>query len=214
MSYHRLAPSALLALVFVLATAAVADAQVCMGLPTSQGQMSLQADVATTGSDQSFGARLGMNFNTEYTLDFAMRRPTYEHGNGLVVSAGIGYEAALYQPPVCFTLGVRHERVPGADGDDSGTTLIPIGVGIGKSLGSSRGLSFSLFAMPEYMIVANPAPEGDFDSFWDELGKRSEGRGIVGLLLGTPFIYTTGSVEVSTRNDLEPTFQIGVGVVF
>lgn len=206
--------SAVLAGLLTLAFAAPAAAQVCMGLPTDPGQMSIQADVASSAGTSTFGGRLAMNFNTEYSLDLGLQRPQFDYGTGLVVGGAIGFEMEEYRPPICFTLGVRHERAPNPDGTDSGTTMIPIGMGIGKRLGSARALSLSLFVRPEYILVANPGPAGEFDSFWDELGERSEGRGIIGLLLATPFLYTTGSIEIATRNDFEPIISIGLGVIF
>ena len=62
--------------------------------------------------------------------------------------------------------------------------------------------------------MLEPDPEGEFETFWDELGHRSEARGSLGLLLGTPFIYGSGAIEITTRDDPTPTLSIGVGVVF
>jgi hypothetical protein len=188
-------------------------AQVCLGIPAEEGQISLQGEVLSNGTVNSYGGRLGLNFNTEYAFDVTLRRPHTDAGNGLVLSSLIAYEMDLYEPPVCFTFGVRYERHPVAEDEDRSETLIPIGIGIGKRLGSSKGLSLALFLRPEYMIRLRPNPDREFDSFWDELGHRSEGRGVIGLLAATPFLYATGSIEIETP-DYEPTFSIGLGVTF
>jgi hypothetical protein len=204
--------TALLALLAI--SAGEAAAQVCLGLPAAEGQISLQGEVSAGRSRPSVGGRLGLNFNTEYSLGFAVRRPEYEAGRGLMVAGQLGYEMEDYAPPICFVIGVQHERLPRAETTDSTLTMIPIGIGIGKRLGSARGLSMALFILPEYLYVAKPRPEGEYENFWDELGVRSHGRGTIGLLVATPFIFASGRVELSTLNNYAPTMTLGVGLIF
>jgi hypothetical protein len=201
-------------LVATLALALEARAQVCMGLPSREGQIAVQAEVSSRENTQFYGGRLAMNFNTEYALDFAVRRPQYENGLGLTLYGGIGYEMEDYKPPVCFLVGVRHARIPRAEGKDSTLTMVPIAVGVGKRLGSARGLSLSLFVLPEYIYVAQPKPETEETNFWRQLGQRSQGRGVAGLVLATPLIFVTGSAEVSTLDKYVPTFTVGFGLLF
>ncbi|HEX6939649.1 MAG TPA: hypothetical protein VF158_09570 [Longimicrobiales bacterium] len=213
MSYARNFAGTVIAGALILAGAAPAWAQVCMGIPADDGEISLQGEVIADGSDAAYGGRLGVNFNTEYTFDLSLRRPQHDAGLGLILAGSIGYEMIEYTPPVCFTIGVRHERRPVANGEDEAETLIPIGLGIGKRLGSAKRLSLALFVRPEYVVRIRPDPVEESDSFWDDLGRRSEGRGTIGLLASTPFLYGTGSIEISTR-DYEPEFVLGLGVTF
>ncbi len=205
--------SAVLTAVLALVPASVASGQVCLGSPAGAGEISVQGEVLSNGSVNSYGGRLAMNFNTEYAFDFGLRRPQHEEGLGLILAGAIGYEMTEYEPPVCFTVGVRHERRPVADGEDTTETLIPLGFGVGKRLGSAKRLSLALFVRPEYLIRIEPDPVGESDTFWDELGRRSEGRGVIGLLAATPFLYGTGGLEISTR-DYRPTLALGLGVTF
>jgi len=198
----------------MLLLAGEAAAQVCLGLPAGEGQISLQGEVSARGSQPAVGGRLGLNFNTEYSLGFGVRRAEYDAGRGLTLSASLGYEMEDYAPPVCFVVGVQHERIPREEAADSAVTIVPIGIGIGKRLGSARGLSLALFILPEYLYVAKPSPEGEFETFWDELQARSHGRGSIGLIVSTPFIFATGRVEVSTMNNYTPTVSLGVGLIF
>ncbi|HEY8482961.1 MAG TPA: hypothetical protein VIL13_00010 [Longimicrobiales bacterium] len=220
MSNARIPTAVLSALVGLLGllgllAASPARAQVCLGLPARDGQISLLGEIASSPTGPtSYGGRLGVNFNTEYSLDLALRRPYYDEGIGLVVSGGIAYEMERYRPPVCFIMGLRHERMPTAEGDDLSATHVSLGFGIGKRLGSARGLSTTLFLRPEYLVRIRPNPTGEYETFWDELGARSGGRGVIGLLLATPFLFGSGSIEVDTRNDYEPTIALGVGLTF
>jgi hypothetical protein len=191
-----------------------AAAQVCLGLPASEGQISLQGEVSAGGARQAVGGRLGLHFNTEYSLGFSVRRPEYDAGRGLELSGMLGYEMDDYAPPVCFVIGVQHNRLPMPAAEDSTLTMIPIGLGIGKRLGSARGLSLALFLLPEYLYVAQPKPAGEYENFWDELGARSAGRGTIGLLIATPFIFASGRVELSTLNNYTPTVTLGLGLTF
>jgi hypothetical protein len=200
------------ALFFVSATEALA--QVCLGLPSGEGQISLQGEVSASTARQSVGGRLGLNFNTEYSLGFAASRPEYDAGRGLSLSGQLAYEMEDYAPPICFTIGVRHDRLPVAESNDSTLTMVPIGLGIGKRLGSARGLSLGIYIMPEYLYVAKPRPEGEYESFWDELGVRSHGRGVIGELVATPFIFATGRVEISTLDNYNPMVTLGLGLIF
>lgn len=200
--------------IVLLLVAGEAAAQVCLGLPAGEGQISLQGEVSAGKTRPAVGGRLGLNFNTEYSLGFSVRRPEYDAGRGLILSGSLGYEMEDYAPPVCFVVGVQHERFPRAEATDSALTMIPIGLGIGKRLGSARGLSMALFILPEYLYVAKPRPEGEYETFWDELQVRSHGRGTIGLIVATPFIFATGRVEVSTLNNYTPTVALGVGLTF
>ncbi len=201
-------------LTLLVLSATDAAAQVCLGLPASEGQISLQGEVSAGGAREAVGGRLGLNFNTEYSLGFAVRRPEYATGRGLSISGALGYEMEDYAPPVCFVIGVHHERIPVPEAADSALTMVPIGLGIGKRLGSARGLSLALFLLPEYLYVAKPRPEGEYEDFWDELGARSQGRGTIGLLVATPFIFASGRVEISTLNNYTPTVTLGLGLTF
>lgn len=176
--------------------------------------MSVQADIVTRGLETSYGGRIGMNFNTPYSIDVWARRPRYDDGRGVTISGMIGYEMEEYKPPVCFLFGVRYTREPTDTDEDLSTTMIPVGLGIGKRLGSAKGLSLALFVIPEYLYVADPKPVGDFDDFWDELRARSQARGVIGLLVASPFIYARGSIELATFDDYVPTVSLGVGLTF
>lgn len=202
------------ALVFIHLAGTDAAAQVCLGLPAAEGQISVQAERSTGGGADAIGGRLGLNFNTEYSLGFSVRRPEYDLGRGLSIGGTLGYEMEDYAPPVCFVIGVQHDRTPLPDGDESRMTMIPIGLGIGKRLGSARGLSMALYLLPEYLYVAKPSPVGEFETFWDEVGARSHGRGTLGVLVATPFIFATGRVEISTLNDYAPAVTVGLGLTF
>lgn len=204
---------AVLASALILTIAAPAGAQVCLGSPADPGEIAVQGEVVSDGRTNAYGGRLGLNFNTEFAFDFSLRRPEYDPGLGLVLAGAIGYEMTDYVPPVCFTIGVRHERRPVPGSEDATETLIPIGFGIGKRLGSAKRLSLALFVRPEYMVRIRPDPVGGDGTFWDELGRRSEGRGVVGILAATPFLYGTGSIEISTR-DYRPELALGLGVTF
>ncbi|HEX7120579.1 MAG TPA: hypothetical protein VF212_17435 [Longimicrobiales bacterium] len=213
MSYARHLAGAVVAGTLIVAGATPAWAQVCMGIPADDGEISLQGEVVSDGTVNAYGGRIGMNFNTEYAFDFSLRRPQEDAGLGLVLTGSIGYEMLEYEPPVCFTIGVRHERHPVTGGEDATETLIPIGFGIGKRLGSAKRLSLAIFVRPEYLVRIRPDPAEEADSFWDDLGRRSEGRGVIGLLASTPFLYGTGSIEISTR-DYRPELALGLGVTF
>jgi len=213
MGYARIALAVVCAGALALAFPSRASAQVCLGIPAEPGEISVHGEVISSGSSASYGGRLGMNFNTEFAFDFGLRRPLHDDGRGLILNGGIAYEMEDYRPPVCFTFGVRHERRPLADGGEATRTLIPIGLGVGKRLGSAKSFSLALFLRPEYLIRLKPDPEQEYESFWGELGERSEGRGTIGLLMATPFLYATGSLEIATR-DYTPSVSIGVGVTF
>lgn len=212
---HREISSIGMAVMALLAMSVTeAAAQVCLGLPASEGQISLQAEVSAGGARQAVGGRLGLNFNTEYSLGFSARRPEYATGRGLSLGGALGYEMEDYAPPVCFVMGVQYDRIPRPEAEDSTITMIPVGLGIGKRLGSARGLSLALFILPEYLYVVRPRPEEEYENFWDELGARSQGRGTIGLLVATPFIFASGRVEVSTLNNYVPTVTVGLGLTF
>jgi hypothetical protein len=71
-------------------SAAEAAAQVCLGLPAGEGQISVQGEISAGGARQAVGGRLGLNFNTEYSLGFSVRRPEYELGRGVSLAGSLG----------------------------------------------------------------------------------------------------------------------------
>lgn len=205
------------ALVAAFATASELNAQVCIGLPAVEGQIAVQANLASQPSGPSYGGRLGINFNTDYSLDVGVDRTEHDTGNGTVIQGILAYEMTEYKPPICALFGVRHEIYSDAEGEDRTTTSIPLGLGIGKRLGSARTFALTLFVRPEYHYVLDPPTQSGSDedrTFWQQLRDRSEGRGTVGLILSTPLLYATGGIEVATRDDFEPGFRFGVGLLF
>ena len=202
----------MLAALAPFAAAADAMAQACIGLPADQGRIAVQLEATAGDAKPSYGGRLGMNFNTPFTLEASIQRPRFASGIGTAVGAGLAYEMLVYEPVLCPFAGFRHETRP-VDGGEKQTRLVPLGIGIGRRLGSARGLSFSIFARPEYLyVVDRDGPDGE--AGLRGLGDRSEGRGVLGVVLASPFLYATGAVEVGTIDDYEPHFTLGIGMTF
>lgn len=210
MSIPRTATLTAAALLSGLVATAEARAQACLGLPATDGHLSIE--VTTSEPGPGYGGRLGMNFNTPFTLELGLERPHHSGGRGTTIATDIAYKMLAYEPALCPFIGFRYEERPTSAGDDI-ARMIPIGLGVGRRLGSMHSLSLAVFARPEYLHVLDRRVD-DAGTAFDGLADRSEGRGVLGLLVASPFVYATGHVEVYTRDDLDPRFRLGVGMTF
>src|SRR5690625_6820176 len=123
----RAGPAISIVIVFVILRCETSEgwAQICMGLPAGEGQISIQAERSTGGGPDAFGGRLGLNFNTEFAFGFNLHRPEHDEGRGLIIGGTLGFEMDEYRPPICFVIGVEHERTPLGQGEEARGTLVP-----------------------------------------------------------------------------------------
>lgn len=211
MLHRRCTYPGLFSIFLVLALPATALAQVCFGLPAEDGHISVQLQATARDPEPSYGGRVGMNFNTPLSIDLAVDRPDFSAGTGTTVSTAVAYRIPVFEPAMCPLVGLQYSTRPSVAGDVT-STLMPIGLGVGRRLGSARSIRLGVFARPELLYVIQSdgltGPEGD------GLPDKFEGRGVLGLILATPLVYGIGSVEVASLNDYDPVFSVGVGVTF
>lgn len=202
--------------VLFIVTASESLAQSCIGMPIRDGQMALQGEATGRSGEAGLdlGGRVGVNFNTPFSLDFAVARPEFDTGRGTTASSRVAFEIVDYEPSVCPYAGVEYENRPGLADDEADTrVLLPIGIGFGKSVGSARLLTLSLFAAPELVFLPGEEPE-DATGFFREIRARTMGRGALGLVMGTPFLYGTAGVRLTTVAEDDPLFSLAIGMIF
>jgi hypothetical protein len=190
-------------------------AQACIGIPIRDGQMAVQGEATGRSREAGLdlGGRVGVNFNTPFSLDFAVSRPDYDAGRGTVIATRLAFEILDYQPSVCPYAGFEYQSRPGPNGEADTRVLLPVGIGFGRTVGSARMLSLSLFATPELVFL--PGEDAtDPAGFFDEIRARSMGRGTLGLVMGTPFLYGVAGVQLTTVAADDPVFSLGIGMIF
>lgn len=103
MSVRRVIPVFALTSVLGLAPISAALAQVCIGLPARDGEMSIQGSVLGNADEggTGYGGRLGINFDTPMSLDGSLERPRFDNGRlGTSLAGILAYEIYDYEPSV------------------------------------------------------------------------------------------------------------------
>ncbi|MBA4158041.1 MAG: hypothetical protein H0X65_11265 [Gemmatimonadetes bacterium] len=141
-----------------------ADAQVCIGFPTFGGQAAAAVTTSFPAGGNSLGGEFGYNAVGPLSLfGGASVRQFNEEGVADVTSAGGGIalevgaiDAALPAGiSACPVVAVRFPNI-----DDTDTYRIPVGLGIGTTLGMNGALSLSPYVIPQLSFLRSPGVTG------------------------------------------------------
>lgn len=195
-------------LVLTLVAVAPLMAQACIGYPTDRGEMLLNPGITFADNSTSFGALANANLADELALEGGLGITTYDHidSNGVNFSGRVAYELDMPDASVCPFSGLGYERVSD-DGDTYSALLVPVGVGLGKTFPAGTDYTFALSGAPHLLFVRQS--ESGFDSDTDfEFGLS------LTATLGTDRFYGGFALGITTVENSDTSFRIGVGVPF
>jgi hypothetical protein len=192
-------------LAFVLAAPADADAQVCIGFPTTGGQMAAAFTANFPTGGNTFGGEFNYNFPGPGSVfaGIATQSPENEETR-TSVGGGASFELAALTAALpagisaCPVLAVSATF----QGDDTWTSF-PIGVGFGATLPlGEAGLSLSPYVVPQFVIRTGDNSSNDF---------FLEGGALLNI---TPSIYAGATVNRLFIDGQKSELGLKIGVVF
>ena len=195
----------LLAALATVALAAPAQAQICAGYPSSDrgfyfgGRADFPEDLDSFGVEANYnasgplGVYGGLNVVSIEDLDDSDFNVFFVGAAFEVASLG-----AIIGPEVSVCPNVE---VHFSDEDDSGT-VIPIGLGIGGSLGTP-GVAIHPYVNPQLFII---------NTGGDDSETETEFGGKAGVMLGIGMFSVGGEVQQIFVDDSDPVFGIRFGI--
>jgi hypothetical protein len=158
----------LLAGAVLLIAAPALHGQVCVGVPTHDGQLHLAGVAALGGDAPALGMEFGANFTGYLSSTFAYLRSEGDDGTTDRFDGRFTYEIPVTLPQACPTLGVSLSRFD----DGSERLTIPVGVGIGGPILFRPNAEVGLHAIPRYLWVQDrtAGERTRSDGFGAELG--------------------------------------------
>lgn len=191
-------------------------AQACIGYPTDRGQMVLNPGITFGDNTTSFGALANANLADELALEGGFGITSYDDrdSNGVDFSGRVAYELNLAgdmpDVSVCPYTGLGYARVSD-DGATRSGLVLPLGVGVGKTFPAGTGYTFSLSGAPHFLLVRQSSSREGFDDVSEtdfEFGLS------LNATLGTERFYGGFSLGITTVEDSDTSFRVGVGIPF
>lgn len=207
---YRTTTCTMAAIAVLAATAAPALGQACLGIPAGNGQFALGPTASFMEGAKSYGADFQANLDGAVSIGagYALTDVDEVDTNGNTLTGAASYELAAGSLSVCPTVGVEYMWFSEGDGSVSNTTF-PVGIGIGKSFSAGESLSITPYAMPQYLHMRATAEFGGVSA----TESANEFGGTLGLQLGTDRIYGGGGLSMTTIDESEPVYFVGLGFV-
>lgn len=194
-------------------TPAVVQAQTCIGVPITAGQLALGAEVGFFDGGKSYGGIGTANLSGPLSLQarFDVIKiddvPDGEDDSTTTFGGQVAYkltETSSYS--VCPFVGARYL----SEGDDDfgvSALVIPIGVGVGLAL-PTGGLDLSAFATPQLLIT-----RAEVTFLGESVSDTSTDFGTeIGARIRTGPLFFGGSVFMTSVEDSDPEFRIAAGI--
>jgi hypothetical protein len=189
---------------FGLAGATQSEAQVCVGFPNAAGQLAVGLTTSFPTGGNTFGAEAGYNFAGPLSAFAGLTVDTRGDDDVTGLGGGIAFEVpaigALLPAGIqaCPTVSIRFTDI-----DVTDAYAVPIGVGLGTTLGLEGALSLSPYVIPQLALLRGP---DDDDSFF-----MLDAGALVGFAGN---FYAGAQVNRSFRQGGDSVFGIKVGVTF
>lgn len=201
-----------------LALPGVLQAQACIGVPSADRQFGLAGAMGVTEGQKSYGGELSANLAGPITVGggYALVKPDDVDTNGNHFQGRAAYEMSVANFSVCPTSGVGYTRFHEEEAGESATvtaTVIPVGLGFGKSLRAGENMSITLSAVPQWLFVKNRAEMTGTINMEAEESDNAFGADF-GVNFGMRSFYAGGGVSVNSFEGSEPVYTFGLGVLF
>jgi hypothetical protein len=216
------APLAIAAVLLTEATAA--PAQACRGVPSQGGRFALQTGVGLTSGATSYGVDFTANLRGPWALSagYALTDLQDAEPHGHTFTGRVAFEIPGAAVSVCPALEVGYSRVSGLSTNiypGPYTTVTSVAPVVNVSAGSTLTLTPALFATPfaglgmTLLHSVAQAKSGGFssDKYKDDASAISA---VLGLLVGSQTVHVGVRMSLTTLEDSDPLYTLGVGFVF
>jgi hypothetical protein len=207
------------AAVLALLTPAVAAAQACIGVPTTGGQFALAGEVAFPENATSYGADITADLVGPLSLGagFAITKLDDIDENVTTFGGQAAYELPGVSVSACPVVGAEYSTWSDtflAGSVDISQLVIPVGLGIGTILQAGSSTDILLFAVPQFLHIRTTIEASDGVDSIDETESDNEFGAEAGVRFVFGSIFAGGGVFMTSIEDDDPTFNLGLGVVF
>jgi hypothetical protein len=205
-------------MVAALTLPGVLQAQACLGVPSGDRQFGVQGGMGFTEGFKSYGGEVNANLNGPLSVGggYAMVKPDNVDTNGNAFSGRAAWELPVAMISVCPVSGVGYTRFHDEEAGESATvtaTVIPIGIGFGKKLMASENMFVTVSAVPQFLHIRNHAEStGTINMELDD--NQNEFGAEFGMSFGMRNFYAGGGVSITTIENDDPTFSVGLGFLF
>ena len=199
------------------ALSAEAAAQACIGVPIGNGSFAIEGQFATSDGSKSYGATATANLQSPITIQGGY---TLTDLDGVEKNANgfhglVAYEVPTRSFSACPLVGISYNKWSddflGVDVDVT-ETVIPIGLGIGKTIPAGSNLGLTLFAVPQFLHIRGKI-EADGGTGSETASDNSNEFGSeFGFRLGGSAFFAGASVMFTTVEDSDPSFGVTLGI--
>lgn len=193
-------------------------AQACIGVPAGNGQVALSGGAGFTEGVKSYGAEAAFNLVGPVSLEAGYSLVTFDDidNNGNTVSGSGAFELPVPGLSVCPAAGVSHmrwsERFELAEVTLT-STIIPVGMGVGRELPAGPNLFVTLFAVPQFLHVRGTISGSEGGASVSVSDSTNEFGTALGMRLGSDEFYVGAGVNLTTIEGSDPTFGVTMGLV-
>jgi hypothetical protein len=214
--------SALLA-ASVTCRAGPAMAQACLGVPTHDAQFNVRGEVAFPQDTRQYSAVVTADLNgpLSFELNAGLIDIDEVEDNGASFGGKLAYEMAVSQLSICPLGGGQYSTITVEETDgavtlegDANSLVIPVGIGLGKTLPLGSGSSLTLYAQPQYLHIRSSFEAAVAGIEIDEEAIENEFGIDAGARLGLGRLLVGGAMNWATLPDYDPVFSVTAGVTF
>lgn len=205
-------------------TTGSAAAQACLGVPTRDAQFNVRADVALPENAKHYSAVLTADLNGPFSFELNAGLIDLDdvEDNGASFGGKLAYEVpAVTQVSICplaggqFSTLTAEETAGGVTFEADATSLvIPVGIGVGKTLPLGTTSSFTVYAQPQYLHIRSSLEASAGGVTIDEETTDNQFGIDAGARVGFGRLLVGGAVNWATIEDYDPVFSVTAGVTF
>ena len=184
-------------------------------------QFGLGGSIGFTDGATSYGASLRANLEGPLSLGVGYGLTDVDNVEEKVNSfqGSVAYELPLQGISACPVAGLGYSRISGDDAEfDVEATVtnlsIPVGFGVGQTFPAGPSLSVTLFAIPQFVYNRSKGEISVGGISGEETDTSTDFAASLGVTLGTSRLYFGGEVFLTTVDESDPVFSLGLGLVF
>lgn len=214
----RITTRAVLAVAAFATTATPATAQVCLGVPTTDGHYAIAGHVGFPTGAKSYGGNAVADLNGPLSLGGYYGLVDFDdletNANSFGVRAAYALPNASFS--VCPTAALEYTSL---SEEEAGTTfeltqtVIPVGVALGKSFAMSPSFSVGLNVIPQYLYIRNELSGSEGGVSGSVTDSSSEFGADGGIYFATRAFYAGASVRFTTVEDTDPELGLNFGLL-
>lgn len=206
------------AFLFVAALPVCARAQACLGIPSADRQFAIQGAVGITDGSTSYGVGVNADLAGPLSIfagyDLVTLDDVDENANSF--GGGLAWELSVPGLSICPVSGISYtrwsDRQSGVEVTVS-ATVIPLGVGIGRSFPAGQNLHVTLYGVPQFQHIRGSIEGSQGDISIGVSDSTNEFGADLGIKFGGTRFFAGGAVGLTTAEGSDPVFTLSIGTL-